>query len=78
LCLSLESLIDVSKYEKHIEDIKFVNEMCGLNDEILVCGDFNLWEVSWVYDEEEICMLPFDVTKEKFITLLDGMAINNS
>jgi hypothetical protein len=57
--------------------VKFVNEMCGLNDEIIVCGDFNLQKVSWVYDEEEKCMLPINVTKEKSITVLDGMAIND-
>jgi hypothetical protein len=77
LCLSLWYLapdVDVSCYVRQVEDVKFINELCDVNDQILICGDYNLSEVNWMYDEEDGCMISLDLRREKSVVLLEDLA----
>lgn len=58
--------------QNHIDSIEKVADLCSDMDMILVCGDFNLTNITWIYEEATLC--PLNVTSERECILTDGMS----
>jgi hypothetical protein len=61
----------------HVEDVKFVSDMIDINDDLIVCGDYNLSEVQWNRDSETDAMIPTNIAKDKSVILLENLSFCN-
>jgi Reverse transcriptase (RNA-dependent DNA polymerase)/Endonuclease-reverse transcriptase len=71
-CVYLPPSCNSDTYGTFIDSTESIFNLCDVNDNILVCGDFNIPNVRWVRDETEL--LPFDVSTDKDSAIVDGMA----
>jgi hypothetical protein len=58
--------------QRHIDSVERVIGSYGDGDLVLVCGDFNLFEVAWSNQDDELC--PLNVTSDREFIVVDGMA----
>lgn len=65
---------DSSLYHTHISSVSDLINNCDINDEFLICGDYNLPGIQWNPDDEDGSLIPINVTSEKETSIADGMA----
>jgi len=66
--------VDLACYSMHVEDVKYIFDSLEINDDMIVCGDYNLSEVQWTRDTESNLLLPLNILKEKSQVLLENVA----
>jgi Reverse transcriptase (RNA-dependent DNA polymerase) len=69
--------VDIACYKMHVEDVKFVSDLIDINDDLIVCGDYNLSEVQWNLDSETDAMIPTNIAKDKSVILLENLSFCN-
>lgn len=72
-CLYIPSNSSCDTYVKYMNALKlfFSCTKFGINDILLILGDFNLPHIDWISDSDSICLLPTNVTTSIEIGLLD-------
>jgi hypothetical protein len=58
--------------QHHNNSVEKITELCSDLDMILICGDFNLTNITWICDDSVLC--PLNVTSERECILIDGMS----
>lgn len=66
----------VDKYSTHIASTSEICSTIAITDAVLVLGDYNLPQVHWSKDDDNMSMFATNVLQEKEQVLLDGMAEN--
>lgn len=61
-------------YEKHLKNINFIVENLNFDNEIVVLGDFNLGNILWILEEQNL--LPFNIKSDIESNLLDFFLSN--
>jgi hypothetical protein len=69
----LASDVGALAFELFVEEIEAVMDNSGLQDVILIIGDFNLPEFKWKVDEESGSMIPLNVTSDLESDLIGGL-----
>jgi hypothetical protein len=64
---------DSSLYNLHVSSINNLINICDINDEFVICGDYNLPEIRWKADPEDGSLIPSNVHSEKAASIADGM-----
>ncbi len=57
---------------RHINSVEKISDVADVNDLILICGDFNLSNITWTNRDDELC--PNNVNTEREFCIIDGMA----
>ena len=74
-CVYVPPSSDIDVYDAVIKCIQHVSsEICGMDDEVLVLGDFNLPNVDWNESLDGDYYIPFGVTSEIEKQFLDGIS----
>lgn len=66
----------VDKYKDHIKNTTDVCSRLNINDSVIVIGDYNLPNINWIPDNENIDnneMFPTNILNCKDIIIIDGM-----
>jgi hypothetical protein len=69
----LTSDVGERAFELFVEDIEVIMDNSGLQNFILILGDFNLPEFKWKVDEESGSMIPLNVTSDLERDLIGGL-----
>lgn len=76
-CSYIPPKSDFNVYMMHFDMIKNVCNLASPKDVILVLGDFNIPEVSWSYDSDASCFLPFSIGRfEEFFNSIYALCLN--
>jgi Reverse transcriptase (RNA-dependent DNA polymerase)/Endonuclease-reverse transcriptase len=76
-CVYLPPDCSIDSYHTHIKSVETCFNSSNVNDNILICGDFNLPNVSWSQVDTCADLLPNNVTSDKDSITVDGMASCN-
>jgi hypothetical protein len=76
-CVYLPPDCSCDSYHTHLKSVEACFNSCNVNDNILICGDFNLPNVSWAQIGSCTDLLPNNVTSDKESVTVDGMASCN-
>lgn len=74
-CAYIPPCSNVEIYAKHLSACESLSEFAGLNDILVVTGDFNLPQIGWSIDDENVpCLIPCNVTSEVETLFTDTLA----
>lgn len=61
-------------YNQYIEEMKKIITMAKSNDNIFITGDFNLPNLIWIQDDENVnTLIPLNITEEKESVVIDTL-----
>lgn len=73
-CVYIPPNMPAELYQKCSENIKIAIEDCSPDDRFLICGDFNLPDVDWLFFEEDNCFLPISSSGDKAVEFLGSLS----
>jgi hypothetical protein len=66
---------DTVLYEMHMSSVESLFENCDVNDNFLICGDYNLPDINWDMDLSDGTLIPSCVTSIKETLVIDSMSV---
>jgi hypothetical protein len=62
-------------YEMHMSCVESLFENCDVNDNFLICGDYNLPAINWDMDLSDGTLIPSSATSIEEILVIDSMFV---
>jgi hypothetical protein len=59
----------------HMSSVEFLFENCGINDNFLICGDYNLPDINWDIDLSDEILIPSCVTSIKETLVINSISV---